>query len=594
MDEQNDMRRFLKYLKPYTLRCILAPLFKMLEATFELLTPLVIAHLVDVGIEGSNRDSIILSAVLLFVLAAIGMAAAITAQYFSARVAMDFGREVRGALFRHIESLSYSNIDSIGTSTLITRMTSDVNQMQTGVNMILRLLLRSPFIVFGATIMAFRVNARVAMYFIYVLIALFIVVGAIVLASVPLVRKTQERLDSVTLHTRENIIGVRVIRAFNRTDEESEEFRLSAKMLMKMQLLVGRISSFLNPVTLVIVNTGIACIIYNGGLMTNAGVMQKGEVIALYNYMSYILVELIKFVNFIITVSKMFASAKRVANIMDTQPDILFESDDKGTDSNVSDKEKSEMAGSGHSISFDNVSLTYPGAKEAAVKGVSFTAREGEIIGIIGSTGSGKSSLVSLIPRFYEATEGTIFIDGKNIKDYSKKDIRDKVSVTPQHATLFSGTVADNIRMGRTDIDDDDIEIALSQSQSKAFIDEKEGRTEFVVAAGGRNLSGGQKQRLSIARTLAKDSPIIIFDDSTSALDFSTEKELRKAVGSIKKDKIIFFVSQRAGTIQAADRIIVMESGSVAGIGTHDELLKTNEVYQEIYKSQVDAGEVAS
>ena len=573
------MKRFLKYLKPYTVKCILAPLFKMLEATFELLVPLVIAHLVDVGIDGGDRKSIIVSAILLFVLAAVGMAAAITAQYFSARVAMDFGKTVRGELFRHIESLSYSNIDRLGTSTLITRMTSDVNQMQTGVNMILRLLLRSPFIVFGATIMAFSVNAKVAKYFIYILIALFIVVGVIVFVSIPLVKKVQERLDNVTLHTRENIVGVRVIRAFNRSDEESEEFHLSAKLLMKMQLFVGRVSSFLNPVTLVIINTGIACVVYNGGLMVSTGGMAKGEVIALYNYMSYILVELIKFVNFIITVSKMFASARRVANVMEVQPDITYGNE--------------EVEAVRHTVDFENVSMTYKGSKAPAISDISLHAEEGEIVGIIGGTGSGKTTLVNLIPRFYEVTEGLLKIDGKDVKDYSKEAIRSLVSITPQHSVLFSGSVEDNLRMGRDDISGEELDAAVSMSQSE-FVNEKEGKLGFTVTAGGRNLSGGQRQRLCIARCFAKNSPIIILDDSASALDFATEKKLRQAIADLKENKIIFIVSQRIGSIMNADKIVVMEKGSVAGIGTHDELMESCEVYREIYTSQVDEKEVAS
>ena len=623
------MKKFLKYLKPYRAQCILAPLFKMLEATFELLVPLVIAWLVDVGINEGDKHCILVSAILLFMLAAVGMAAAITAQYFSARVAMNFGREVRGALFRHIESLSYSNIDRIGTSTLITRMTGDINQMQTGVNMVLRLLLRSPFIVFGATIMAFRVNSSVAMYFVYMLIILFIVVGVIVVVSIPLVKKVQERLDNVTLHTRENITGVRVIRAFNRVDEESDEFKASSKRLMKMQLWVGRVSSFLNPVTLVIVNIAIASVVFSGGVSVFTGTMKKGEVIALYNYMSYILVELIKFVNFIITVSKMFAGARRVSDIMDIKPDIEFNEEDKSTPENEedhktqhtvcfkdvsltypgakepaimdikpdiefrkddeTDSEKEEEQKQ-HTVCFKDVSLTYPGAKEPAVTDVSFEAKEGEIIGIIGGTGSGKTSLVSLIPRFYEATAGEIVIDGKDIKDYPKAKIRGMVSVVPQQTVLFKGTVADNIRMGNEGVTDTVIEKALSDSQSKAFIDEKEGRTEHEISAGGRNLSGGQRQRLTIARALAKDAPILILDDSTSALDFATEKELRKVLNKLKEKKIIFLVSQRAGTLMAADRIIVMERGNAVGIGSHEELLRTNEVYQEIYNSQIDVG----
>ncbi|MBR3042185.1 MAG: ABC transporter ATP-binding protein [Eubacterium sp.] len=573
------MKRFLKYLKPYTIKCILAPLFKMLEATFELLVPLVIARLVDVGIDGGDRKSIIISAILLFVLAAVGMAAAITAQYFSARVAMDFGKTVRGELFRHIESLSYSNIDRLGTSTLITRMTSDVNQMQTGVNMILRLLLRSPFIVFGATIMAFTVNAKVAKYFIYILIALFIVVGVIVVVSIPLVKKVQERLDNVTLHTRENIVGVRVIRAFNRSDEESEEFHLSAKLLMKKQLFVGRVSSFLNPVTLVIINTGIACVVYNGGMMVHDGGMAKGEVIALYNYMSYILVELIKFVNFIITVSKMFASARRVANVMDVQPDITYGSE--------------EAENVRHTIDFENVSMTYKGSKAPAISDISLHAEEGEIVGVIGGTGSGKTTLVNLIPRFYEVTSGLLKIDGKDVKDYSKEAIRSLVAVTPQHSVLFSGSVEDNLKMGRDDITSEELEKAVTMSQS-GFINEKEGKLAYQVSAGGRNLSGGQRQRLCIARCFAKNSPIIILDDSASALDFATEKSLRQAIASIKENKIIFIVSQRIGSIMNADKIVVMEKGSVAGIGTHDELMESCDVYREIYTSQVDEKEVAS
>ena len=584
------MKRFLKYLKPYTVRCILAPLFKMLEATFELLVPLVIAQMVDAGIAEKNGNIVVRSAIFLFVLAVVGMVAAITAQYFSARVAMDFGREVRGALFRHIEKLSFSAQDEIGTSTLITRMTNDVNQMQTGVNMILRLLLRSPFIVFGATFMAFRVNSKVGLYFVYILAALFIVVTAIILVSIPLVRRIQTRLDSVTLHTRENITGVRVVRAFNNQESEKEDFHKASALLMKTQLFLGRISAFLNPVTLVIINTGIAVVVYNGGILVDTGVLEKGEVIALYNYMSYILVELIKFVNFIITVSKMYAGARRVSAVMDIEDDDMQEA----VDEEITENEILSADDSVGSIEFKNVSMTYRGSKETAVSDISFRADKGELIGIIGGTGSGKSTLVSLIAGYYQKDSGEITFDGKAIEDIPQEKLRSMVAFTMQRAVLFSGSIAENLRMAREDATDEDIDEALSKAQAKEFVDKKEGGKDFLLSRGGRNLSGGQRQRISIARTLVQNLPVMIFDDSYSALDYATEKKLRLEIDKLKNEKIIFVVSQRIGSCMHADKIIVMERGSVVGVGTHDELLKSCDVYKEICASQMQEGEVAS
>ena len=576
------MKRFLKYLKPYIKECILAPLFKMLEASFELLVPLVIADLVDKGIGTGNRGTLLLDGGLLFLLALVGLTAAITAQYFSAKAATRFGQAVRNDLFRHIENLSYSNIDSIGSSTLITRMTSDVNQMQTGVNMILRLFLRSPFIVFGAIFMAYRVSHDYLPVFAEVVGALFVIVFAIILTSIPLIRKVQQRLDTVTLHTRENIKGARVIRAFNREDEEEEEFVHSVKRLTRMQLIVGRISALLNPVTFAIINIGIVIVLYSGGIDVRDGELATGDVVALVEYMSMILVELIKLANFIITVSRMFAGAKRVAVIFDTAPDQSYPETGKKGDTSVNE------------ITFTNVSMRYKDAADDALKDVTFTARRGETIGIIGGTGSGKSTLVNLIPRFYDATEGEILIDGVDIRSYARNDIRGKVAVVPQKAALFKGSIADNLRWGREGATDEEVDRAIELSVSEEFVSAKEGGKNYEISEGARNLSGGQKQRLTIARALVKDSGILILDDSSSALDFATDARLRKNLEAVKADRIIFVVSQRASTIMRADRILVLDKGNLVGSGTHESLLKDCDIYREICLSQMSKEEVTA
>ncbi len=571
------MKRFLKYLKPYIKECIFAPLFKMLEASFELLVPLVISDLVDKGIEGNDKSRILFDGGLLLILAIVGLIAAITAQYFSAKAATCFGREVRNDLFDHINNLSFSNIDSIGTSTLITRMTSDVNQMQTGVNMVLRLFLRSPFIVFGAVYMAYRVNKRSLGIFNSTVGVLFVIVFLIILVTMPLLKKAQERLDVVTLRTRENIRGVRVIRAFNRTDEEEEEFGTAVNRLYKMQLLIGRISAFMNPLTFFVINAGIAVVLYSGAINVRDGALDKGDVIALVEYMSMILVELIKLANFIITVSRMFAGAKRVNDVFLTKADMEFPEQNQGL--RISE------------IEFKNVAMRYKDAADDALSGVDFAAKKGEVIGIIGGTGSGKSTLAGLIPRYYDITGGSISINGKPIQSFGKEELRKRVAYVPQKAMLFKGTIADNLRWGKEDADASDIDRALTLSMSKEFVDLKEGKTEYMISESGRNLSGGQRQRLTIARAMIKDSDILILDDSSSALDFATERKLRENISTVKDDKIVFIISQRISSIKNADRILVLDKGMLVGNGDHETLRKNCEVYKEICRFQMNDDE---
>ena len=575
------MIKFLKYLKPYIKECILAPVFKMLEATFELLVPLVVAAMVDKGINGSNKTMVLSYGGLLIILAIVGLTASITAQYFSAKAATKFGQEVRYDLFNHINGLSFNDQDRAGTSTLITRMTSDVTQMQTGVNMVLRLFLRSPFIVFGAIFMASRVSRDFLGIFSSIVGILFVVVFAVILISIPLIKKVQQKLDLVTLHTRENLVGVRVVRAFNRQDEEREEFISTVKSHTRMQLIVGSISSILNPATFVIINFGIVVVLYSGGVAVYDGRLATGDVIALVEYMSMILVELIKLANFIITVSKMFAGARRVSRIFDIKTDMEFPSETKGEPGKCS-------------VVFDHVSMRYVDASDDCISDISFSAKAGETIGIIGGTGSGKSSLVSLIPRFYDTSSGSITIDGIDIKDYSREDIRGKVSYVPQKAVLFKGTIAENLRWGNKDASDEELLRALDLSQAREFVDKKEGGMNFSLSQGAKNLSGGQKQRLTIARAFVKNSDIMVFDDSSSALDFATDAKLRNCINSIKEDKIIFIVSQRASSIMHADKILVLDKGILVGQGTHDELLATCDIYKEICLSQMNETEVAS
>jgi len=574
------MIKLLKYLKEYRIRAILAPIFKMLEASFELMVPLVMQRLIDVGISENDKSAIYRYGAVLVLLTIVGYIASITAQYFAAKAATGFGKALRKDLFYHIGHLSYKEIDSLGSSSLITRMTSDVGQTVTGVNMFLRLFLRSPFIVFGALIMAFTVDVPTATVFAYVLPVLMIIVFVITFATIPMYKKVQDKLDRVTLLTRESLIGIRVIRAFNRQDIEEEEYSASNTSLMKSQLLVGRVSVLMNPVTYLVVNLGIAALIYAGAIRVDSGLMSQGQIVALVNYMSQILVELVKLANLIITLTKAIASARRISDIMDIQSSQVFgiediEKDIEETKGNVS-----------FTLEFKDVSMMYEGGRRNAISDVSFSAKKGDVIGIIGGTGSGKSTLVNLIPRLYDATSGSISINGIDINDISKESLRGIIGIVPQEANLFRGTIEDNLRMANEEATSTDLKEALTISQSASFVEAKEGGTKSEVQQSGKNLSGGQRQRLSIARALVKHPKILILDDSSSALDFSTERQLKTALSKDKKDRITIIVSQRPSTIMDADQILVLDDGAVVAKGTHSELIRSSEIYREIYHTQ--------
>ena len=573
------MKSLLIYLKDYKKETILAPLFKMLEASFELFVPLVMAAVIDVGIAQSDRPYIVKMCLVLIALGIIGLVCSITAQYFSAKAASGFGTGVRHALFRHIQSFTFTEMDTLGSSTLITRMTSDVNQTQAGVNLVLRLFLRSPFIVFGAMIMAFTVDVKSAVIFVIVIPLLSVIVFGIMLITMPLYRKVQSNLDSVLLTTRENLAGARVIRAFNKEEDEKEKFEKENETLTDAQKFVGRISGLMNPLTYIIVNGGIIALIYVGAVRVDIGDLTQGEVVALINYMSQILVELVKLANLIITVTKAVACGNRIESVLKITPEM----------ENGSLKWENG-AGAGEAavpvVEFSDVSLTYKGAGAESLTGLSFRVEKGQTIGIIGGTGSGKSSLVNLIPRFYDATEGEVKIFGKNIKEYDLESLRGHIGVVLQKAVLFKGTIEENLKWGNESAAAEDLEEALTISQSKEFVDAKAGRLEFRVEQGGRNLSGGQKQRLTIARALVRKPDILILDDSASALDFATDAALRGAIRGMKEQPTVFIVSQRAASIQYADQIIVLDDGEMAGVGTHAELLENCPAYQEIYYSQ--------
>lgn len=575
------MKKLLRYLKQYRKESVIAPLFKMLEASFELFVPLVVASLVDRGIPGSDNGYVLKMGLILVALGLIGLTCSLTAQYFAAKAAVGFGTALRSDLFRHIGSLSYQELDKAGTSTLVTRMTSDINQIQNGVNLVLRLFLRSPFIVLGAMVMAFTINSRVALIFVIAIPLLAAIVFGIMAASIPLYKKVQAALDKVLLITRENLNGVRVIRSVCRQEHEMADFDQTNRQLYSVQVFVGRISAFLNPITYVIVNAALIAIVWTGGLEVDSGVITQGEVIALVNYMSQILVELIKLANLIISITKSLACANRVNAVFALTPSVTSSS---GALSPADDN--------GCKIIFRNVSFAYAGSKEYSLENLSFTVDKGETIGIIGGTGSGKSSLVHLLPRFYDVTEGEILIDGHNVKDYSLNELRGKFGMVPQRSVLFKGTLRDNIRFGREHASDAEILRALETAQAKEIVDARREGLNMMIDQGGSNLSGGQKQRFTIARALVQDPEILILDDSSSALDFATDARLRKAIRSNTLGMTVFLVSQRASSIKDADKIIVLDDGRMAGLGTHSELLETCEVYREICLSQLSKEEV--
>lgn len=565
------MKKLLVYLKNYKKESVLAPLFKMLEATFELIVPLVVASIIDNGIKNGDLNLVIRKAGTLVLLAVVGMIAAITAQYFAAKAATGFATEVRHSLFEKIQSFSFTELDNIGTSTLITRMTNDVNQAQSGVNMVLRLFLRSPFIVVGAFVMAMSIDFKAGLIFLLVIAVLSAVVATIMKVTVPMYRDVQNTLDSVTLMTRENLTGARVIRAFTEEEQEYSRFSKKNNLLAHFQRAVGRISALMNPITYIIINLGIVLLIYYGALSVNSGSLSQGQVVALYNYMSQILVELIKFANLIVTISKAFASGSRIATVLDIDS-TLQSTDDK----TVYDS---------HSVAFDNVSLKYHGAGDESLTDISFFADNGDVIGIIGSTGSGKSSLVNLIAHYYDATKGKVTVNGRDVKSYDKTELRSNIGFVMQKAVLFAGTVRDNIKWGKQNATDDEINEALKIAQIYDTVYDKNG-LDTVVEQGGANFSGGQKQRLSIARAVVSKPDIIVLDDSASALDFATEKALREAILSLDYKPTLFIVSQRCSSILGADKIIVLDDGKCIASGTNEQLLKSCEVYREIYSSQ--------
>lgn len=569
------MKQILKYLKEYKKECICAPLFKLLEASFELIVPLVMAAIIDNGITASDKPYIWKMGGVLVLLAAVGLVSSVTAQYFAAKAAVGFSTKLRHILFEKIESLSFSKMDTVGTSTLITRMTSDINQVQSGVNLVLRLFLRSPFIVFGAMAMAFTVNLRAAMVFVVTIPLLSIVVFSVMAASLPLYKKVQSSLDTVLSHTRENLEGTRVIRAFNKQNDEIDSFNRDNEFLTNMQQVVGRISALTNPLTFIIINIATIAVIVSGGKQVYAGILTQGEVVALVNYMSQILVELIKLANLIVQVTKAVACGNRIADVLSI-PSKLPEKNPKLIGAKDGAPE----------VEFDHVCMTYEGAADETLTDISFTVQKGQTIGIIGGTGSGKSSLVNLIPRFYDATKGTIRIQGNDINDYDAVQLRDKIGVVMQKAVLFAGTIADNLRWGKNDATEEEMWKALDIAQATEVVKGKEGGLDYMIEQGGKNLSGGQKQRLTIARAVVKDPDILILDDSASALDFATDASLRAALKGMHGDKTIFIVSQRTSSIQFADNIIVLDDGQMVGFGPHEELLETCETYKEIYDSQ--------
>ena len=569
------MKKLLIYLKNYKKECVLAPLFKLLEASFELIVPLVMAAIIDHGIAVSDRPYIFKMGGVLVLLAAVGLTCSITAQYFAAKAAVGFATKLRYSLFSHIETLSFSEMDTVGSSTLITRITSDINQVQSGVNMVLRLFLRSPFIVFGAMIMAFTVNVKAALVFVVTIPLLSVVVFSVMLASIPLFKKVQSGLDQVLGHTRENLEGARVIRAFNKEEDEAREFNASNEFLTNMQLVVGRISTLMNPLTYIIINCAIIAVIWVGGKQVYGGIITQGEVVALVNYMSQILVELVKLANLIILINKAIACGNRIEEVLETKSSIVNAPSEVNA---ASDRE--------NAVVFSHVSMAYASTSEEALTDIDFTAKKGQTIGIIGGTGSGKSSVVNLIPRFYDVSKGSVLVNGRDVRDYDLTELRDKIGVVMQKAVLFQGTIAENLRWGKPDATDEELWHAIEVAQATDVVEGKEGKLDYMIEQGGRNLSGGQKQRLTIARAVVKDPDILILDDSASALDFATDARLRAALRNLQGNKTIFIVSQRTSSIQFADQIIVMDDGQVAGIGTHEQLLEQCETYREIYESQ--------
>lgn len=595
------MKRLLVYLKDYKKECVLAPLFKMLEASFELFVPLVIASIIDNGIAGNDKGLLIRDFSLLVLLGLIGLIVAVTAQFFSAKAAVGFATKVRHHLFEHLMGLSFTEIDTLGTSTMITRMTSDVNQAQTGVNMFLRLFLRSPFVVFGAMVMAFTIDFKCALYFVFAIVGLSIVVFTIMALNIPMMKNVQKRLDEVLRRTRENLTGVRVLRAFCREEDEVKGFKDSNEALTVMQKKSGSISGLMNPLTYILINVAIVLLIYTGAVRVSLGDLTQGEVVALYNYMSQILVELVKLANLIVTLNKAMASANRISEVFAIESSMQdgsiinanLEKDKKKADIKQqieADNRNPEIKDNEPYIRYDHVSLTYSGSKEESLTDIDFTVKKGQTIGVIGGTGCGKTSLVHLLPRFYDATKGIVSIDGIDVKDYKQEALREKIGIVMQKAVLFKGSIRDNLKWRNQNASDEEIMKAVKAAQALDVV-ERKGGLDGEIEQNGRNLSGGQRQRLSIARALVGSPEILILDDSSSALDFATDAALRKALKELEGNPTVFIVSQRTSSIQHADLILVLEDGELVGKGTHGELLESCDVYNEIYMSQYKKGE---
>ena len=576
------MKKLLVYLKDYKKESILGPLFKLLEASFELIVPLVVASMIDVGIPNQDKGYIVKMALVLVALGVIGLISSVTAQFFAAKAAVGFATKVRQALFDHIQKLTFGQMDSQGTATLITRMTSDVNQVQNGVNLVLRLFLRSPFIVFGAMIMAFTVDVKAALIFVVVIPLLLIVVFAILLISIPMFSRVQANLDQVMRTTRENLTGSRVIRAFAKEPEEIEEFQKENRVLRDVQVVAGRVSALMNPVTYIIINGGLMALIYVGALQIEGGILTQGQVVALINYMSQILVELIKLANLIITVTKAIACGNRIESVMEIPAGFPNEGQIAGQ------KSGTDASADGYKVVFDQVGMAYNEGGDEAISDVNLKVKRGETIGVIGGTGSGKSTLVNLIPRFYDVTRGRVLVDGTDVRDMEPEKLRSKIGMVLQKAVLFRGTIRENLFWGNEGATDEEIWKALETAQAKEFVEQKEDGLDTMIEQEGRNLSGGQRQRLSIARALVRKPEILILDDSSSALDYATDLKLRQAIKALPGDMTVFIVSQRASSLMHADQIIVLDDGDVVGLGTHEELLKSCETYREIYDTQVE------